>query len=105
MGRRGTDPDPLLDGIPHTVRVIAMNAGGDGPPSNDVTARPRPGTVGAATGTDDDVTVTSEVGALAVKWGAGHRGQQLQGAVEVGHGYGLRRDQPPSHGDRYESYH
>ena len=69
-GTAGTDADPPFDGILHTVRVIGTNAGGDGPASNDVTGTPKPGQVGAADGTDDDVVVTSEVGALAVTWGA-----------------------------------
>ena len=62
--------DTPLDGVAHTVRVISTNAGGDGPASNEVTGTPKPGQVGAAEGTDDDVVVTSEVGALMVKWGA-----------------------------------
>ena len=44
----GTTP---LDGIPHTVRVIATNAGGDGKASADATGRPKPGQVTGVTAT------------------------------------------------------
>ena len=56
-------PYPIadLDGIRHTVRVIATNAGGQGPPSADQMATPKPGRVMG-------VKVTSGVGQLTVKW-------------------------------------
>ena len=54
----------------YTVRVIALNASGDGPESVDVMGRPKPAQVGGESGTDDDVTVTPGAGQLAVKWGA-----------------------------------
>ncbi len=69
-GTAGTDADTPLEGIQYTVRVIATNAGGDGPASNEATGTPKPGTVGAADGDEDNVVVTSEVGGLMVKWGA-----------------------------------
>ena len=62
-----------LEGIPHTVRVIAMNGSGDGPPSAASTATtPRPGKVSTPR-----VTAHTDPQKLAVSWdpvpGAGYR--------------------------------
>ncbi len=62
-----------LEGIPHTVRVIAVNGSGDGPPSAASTATtPRPGKVSTPR-----VTAHTDPQKLAVSWdpvpGAGYR--------------------------------